>query len=76
MLAVFVPVLVVAVDYATYVAASVAREAGLFLVDQREQFLANVDIHPDDLPRMQSTLRKHFDGCADPERALDELIAR
>ena len=33
--------LVVAVDYATYVSASVAREATLFLVDQREQFLAN-----------------------------------
>lgn len=33
--------MVVAVDYATYVAASVARNAGLFLVDQREQFLAN-----------------------------------
>ena len=35
--------LVVAVDYATYCAAAVAREAALFLVDQREQFLANRD---------------------------------
>jgi ornithine cyclodeaminase/alanine dehydrogenase-like protein (mu-crystallin family) len=34
-------VLVVPVDYATYCAAEVAREAALFLVDHREQFLAN-----------------------------------
>jgi ornithine cyclodeaminase/alanine dehydrogenase-like protein (mu-crystallin family) len=34
---------VVAVDYATYCAAEVARDAGLFLVDHREQFLANRD---------------------------------
>jgi ornithine cyclodeaminase/alanine dehydrogenase-like protein (mu-crystallin family) len=33
--------LVVPVDYATYCAADVAREAALFLVDHREQFLAN-----------------------------------
>ena len=35
--------LVVPVDYATYCAAEVARDAALFLVDQREQFLANRD---------------------------------
>jgi ornithine cyclodeaminase/alanine dehydrogenase-like protein (mu-crystallin family) len=35
--------LVVPVDYATYCSAAVAREAALFLVDQREQFLANRD---------------------------------
>lgn len=35
--------LVVPVDYATYCAAEVARGAALFLVDQREQFLANRD---------------------------------
>jgi ornithine cyclodeaminase/alanine dehydrogenase-like protein (mu-crystallin family) len=35
--------LVVAVDYATYCSAEVARNAALFLVDQREQFLANRD---------------------------------
>ena len=29
------------VDYATYCAAEVARDAALFLVDQRDQFLAN-----------------------------------
>jgi ornithine cyclodeaminase/alanine dehydrogenase-like protein (mu-crystallin family) len=33
--------LVVAVDYATYCAADVARDAALFLVDHRDQFLAN-----------------------------------
>ena len=33
--------LVVPVDYATYCAAEVARDAALFLVDQRGQFLAN-----------------------------------
>jgi ornithine cyclodeaminase/alanine dehydrogenase-like protein (mu-crystallin family) len=33
--------LVVPVDYATYCSAEVARDAALFLVDQREQFLAN-----------------------------------
>ena len=35
--------LVVAVDYATYVSAAVAREATLFAVDERAQFLANRD---------------------------------
>ena len=35
--------LVVPVDYATYLAAEVAREAQLFLVDDRGQFLANRD---------------------------------
>lgn len=53
--------LVVAVDYATYVAASVAREAGLFLVDQREQFLANRDAG-------------NFDGYPDPAGTLGEAI--
>jgi ornithine cyclodeaminase/alanine dehydrogenase-like protein (mu-crystallin family) len=33
--------LVVAVDYATYCSAEVARDAAIFVVDQREQFLAN-----------------------------------
>jgi ornithine cyclodeaminase/alanine dehydrogenase-like protein (mu-crystallin family) len=53
--------LVVAVDYATYVAASVAREATLFLVDQREQFLANRDAG-------------NFDGYPDPGGTLGEAI--
>ena len=54
-------VLVVAVDYATYVAASVAREAGLFLVDHREQFLANRDAGS-------------FEGYPDPGATLGEAI--
>lgn len=53
--------LVVAVDYATYVAASVAREAGLFLVDHREQFLAN-------------RASGNFDGYPDPTATLGEAL--
>jgi alanine dehydrogenase len=53
--------LVVAVDYATYVAASVARSAALFVVDQREQFLANRDAGA-------------FDGYPDPAATLGEAI--
>ncbi len=53
--------LVVAVDYATYVAASVARDAALFLVDQREQFLANREAG-------------NFDGYPDPAATLGEAI--
>ena len=53
--------LVVAVDYATYVAASVAREAALFAVDERGQFLANRDAG-------------NFDGYPDPETTLGEAI--
>ena len=53
--------LVVAVDYATYVAASVARSAAAFVVDQREQFLANRDAGA-------------FDGYPDPTATLGEAI--
>lgn len=53
--------LVVAVDYATYVAASVAREAALFLVDHREQFAANRDAGA-------------FDGYPDPGATIGEAI--
>jgi ornithine cyclodeaminase/alanine dehydrogenase-like protein (mu-crystallin family) len=53
--------LVVAVDYATYVAAAVAREAALFLVDHREQFLANRD-------------GGTFAGYPDPGATLGEAI--
>jgi ornithine cyclodeaminase/alanine dehydrogenase len=53
--------LVVAVDYATYVAASVAREAPLFLVDHRDQFLANRDAG-------------QFDAYPDPGGTLGEAI--
>ena len=56
--------IVVPVDYATYCAAEVPREAALFLVDQREQFLANRDAGS-------------FDGYPDPTATIGEaLLAR
>ncbi len=53
--------LVVAVDYATFVAAEVARDAALFLVDDRDQFLANRDAG-------------QFDAYPDPGGTLGEAI--
>ncbi len=53
--------LVVPVDYATMLAASVAREAALFLTDDRGQFLANRDAG-------------QFDGYPDPAATLGEAI--
>jgi ornithine cyclodeaminase/alanine dehydrogenase-like protein (mu-crystallin family) len=53
--------LVVAVDYATYVAAAVARSAALFVTDEREQFLANREAG-------------NFDGYPDPTLTLGEAI--
>ena len=55
---------VIPVDYATYCAAEVARDAALFLVDQREQYLANREAG-------------NFDGYPDPHATLGEaLLAR
>ena len=53
--------LVVPVDYATYLAAEVARTAALFLVDDRGQFLANRDAGL-------------FDGYPDPTATLGEAL--
>jgi ornithine cyclodeaminase/alanine dehydrogenase len=53
--------LVVPVDYATMCAASVARDAALFLVDDRGQFLANRDAG-------------QFDDYPDPDATLGEAI--
>jgi ornithine cyclodeaminase/alanine dehydrogenase-like protein (mu-crystallin family) len=53
--------LVVAVDYATFVAAEVARDAALFLVDERGQYLANRDAG-------------QFDDYPDPTATLGEAI--
>jgi ornithine cyclodeaminase/alanine dehydrogenase-like protein (mu-crystallin family) len=53
--------LVVPVDYATYLAAEVARDASLFLVDDRGQFLANRDAGL-------------FDDYPDPTMTLGEAI--
>jgi ornithine cyclodeaminase/alanine dehydrogenase-like protein (mu-crystallin family) len=53
--------LVVPVDYATMCAASVARDAALFLVDDRGQFLANRDAG-------------QFDDYPDPTATIGEAI--
>jgi ornithine cyclodeaminase/alanine dehydrogenase-like protein (mu-crystallin family) len=53
--------LVVPIDYATFCAAEVARDADLFLVDHRDQFLANRDAGL-------------FDGYPDPAGMLGEAI--
>lgn len=53
--------LVVPVDYATYCAAGVARDAALFAVDDRAQFLANRDAGL-------------FEGYPDPGMTLGEAI--
>jgi ornithine cyclodeaminase/alanine dehydrogenase-like protein (mu-crystallin family) len=52
---------VIPVDYATFCSAEVAREAGLFLVDHREQFLANREAG-------------NFDGYPDPTATIGEAI--
>lgn len=54
-------VTVVPIDYATYCSAEVARGADLFLVDHREQFLANRDAGS-------------FDGYPDPDATIGEAI--
>jgi ornithine cyclodeaminase/alanine dehydrogenase-like protein (mu-crystallin family) len=53
--------LVVPVDYATYCSAAVAADAALFLVDHREQFLANRDAG-------------NFEDYPDPVATLGEAI--
>jgi ornithine cyclodeaminase/alanine dehydrogenase-like protein (mu-crystallin family) len=53
--------LVVPVDYATYCAAEVAREASLFVVDHTQQFLANRAIG-------------NFDGYPDPAAMIGEAL--
>lgn len=52
---------IVPIDYATYCAAEVARDAALFLVDHREQYLANREVG-------------NFDGYPDPDATLGEAI--
>jgi ornithine cyclodeaminase/alanine dehydrogenase-like protein (mu-crystallin family) len=53
--------LVVPIDYATYCSADVARDAALFLVDHREQFVANRDAGL-------------FEGYPDPAMTIGEAI--
>jgi len=52
---------IVPIDYATYCAAEVARDAALFLVDHRDQYLANRDAG-------------NFDGYPEPHAMLGEAI--
>jgi ornithine cyclodeaminase len=52
---------IVPIDYATYCAAEVARDAALFLVDHRDQYLANRDAG-------------NFEGYPDPDAMLGEAI--
>ena len=52
---------VVPIDYATYCAAEVTRDAALFLVDQREQYLYNRD-------------GGQFEGYPDPDATIGEAI--
>jgi ornithine cyclodeaminase/alanine dehydrogenase-like protein (mu-crystallin family) len=54
--------LVVPIDYATYCAAEVAAGAALFVVDHRDQFLANRDAG-------------QFDGYPDPMAMMGEALA-
>jgi ornithine cyclodeaminase/alanine dehydrogenase-like protein (mu-crystallin family) len=54
--------LVVPVDYATYCAAEVARDASLFVVDHRDQFLANRDAG-------------QFDDYPEPSAMFGEALA-
>jgi ornithine cyclodeaminase/alanine dehydrogenase-like protein (mu-crystallin family) len=55
--------LVVPVDYATYCAAEVARDADLFLVDHTAQFLANRDLG-------------NFEGYPEPTAMIGDALAR
>jgi ornithine cyclodeaminase/alanine dehydrogenase-like protein (mu-crystallin family) len=52
---------VIPIDYATYCAAEVARDAALFLVDDRPQYLYNRDAG-------------NFDGYPDPHATIGEAI--
>lgn len=52
---------VIPIDYATYCAAEVAHDAALFLVDHRDQYLANRDAG-------------NFDGYPDPTATIGEAI--
>ena len=54
--------LVVPVDYATFCAAEVARDAALFVTDHRDQFLANRDAG-------------QFDGYPEPHAMIGEALA-
>ena len=68
--------LVVPVDYATYCAASVAREAGLFVVDHRDQFLANREAGQfDDYPDPVAMIGEALDTTSGANRPAGRVVA-
>ena len=71
-----VETLVVPVDYATYCSASVARDAGLFVVDHRDQFLANRDAGQfDGYPDPRAMIGEALDATSGPNRPPGRVVA-
>lgn len=67
--------LVVAVDFATYASAAVARASRVFATDDREQFLAYRDAgYFDDYPDPTATLGELWDGPAEIGAADDRPV--
>jgi ornithine cyclodeaminase/alanine dehydrogenase-like protein (mu-crystallin family) len=68
--------LVVPVDYATYCAASVARDAGLFVVDHLDQFLANREAGQfDDYPDPTAMIGEALDSTSGASRPAGRVVA-
>jgi alanine dehydrogenase len=68
--------LVVPVDYATYCAAEVARTAALFVVDHRDQFLANRDAGQfDDYPDPAAMFGEVLDATSGGNRPGGRIVA-
>ncbi len=68
--------LVVAVDYATYCAAEVARDASLFVVDHRDQFLANRDAGQfDRYPEPAAMFGEALDRTSGAGRPVGRIVA-
>jgi alanine dehydrogenase len=68
--------LVVPIDYATYCSAEVARTAALFLVDHRDQFLANREAGQfDGYPDPTAMIGEALDGPTGPARPAGRVVA-
>jgi ornithine cyclodeaminase/alanine dehydrogenase len=68
--------LVIPIDYATYCSASVARKAALFVVDDREQFLANRDAGLfEGYPAPTAMMGEVLDSTAGPRRPPGLVVA-
>jgi len=64
------------VDYATYCAASVARDAALFVVDHRDQFLANREAGQfDGYPDPAAMFGEALDTTSGPNRPAGRVVA-